>query len=618
MKKLLFTLIALSFIGAAKAQNLENNIPSNASLVATIKSDKIFKLMPVKDFDQSFLGKKLLNVILKDTNQASLNIEDFGLNLHENSYFFMLPTDSINHLCFYVPLADAQKFEQQLKLQKNEVTNKGNVRTHILDDSLSLIAWDTKKVLFISGSLNYNFFSDKEITARYGMINLDGYFNNIFEVYDEEEMGVTVDTTVVNDQIEPWEDAEDMVEAEEDDYSEYDSLFAINTAIKKNLQLTWMQAEADLIFAGNFSSLNNNSLFKSSLNNKSVVSVWAPDLKRIQSGMGRALPGMTYGGMNPFGGYETLMMDMIMDEKEMRIENKVTLDPSVANSYKKISNRKLNKKFFKYIDSEQAIGFFSTAVNSQAYLEEFPSIMKQTYGSYLGQEYGELIGLGADFMSLILDEKAIGKVAKGDALFVVNGITSKEVTYMGYEYDEDYNGTEVLKTKTETLPSFLFMFSSDDMRLFKKALSIGINKEYVTMENNIYSIKYPKSPMDFYVLMKDGIVFTSNSLEDIQKIDQNQFRSSISKSHQKLLKESNFSFLFNAKNLAKKFPAEGYGTKEQADKIKDMTGSMRDIYIKSNRIKGNIVSGELTVEIPEGQENALKYIFSLVEKMADL
>ena len=617
MKKLLTIFTVLFLVNSGKAQLLENNIPSNASFVATFNSDKIFKLMPVKDFDKSFAGKKLLAEANKETNHTYSSIEDFGINLRENMYFFMLPTDSINYTCFYVPLADAQKFSGLLNVSKEEVTVKGNVSTYILKDSTGMLTWDAQKLLFVSGSLNQGFFSKQENAERYGIVNLSYLFDDLREDVEwAEEMAVTLDTTIVNDPNEPWEDSEEIMDEEEDEYSEYDSLYDANNAIKRKLQISWMQAQSEIVSAGTFESISKNANYQSSINKEAVASFWAPDLQKIQSGMTAGFGGMPYGGINAFGGYQSLIMDVLLDDKAMRMESKVTMDEASASSYKKISNKKLNRKFLKYVNSDEAIGFFSTAVNTQAYLEEFPKLMQQTYGGYLGQEYGDVIGLGADFLSLILDEKAIAKVAKGDALFVVNGITSKEVTYMGYDYDEDYNATEVLKTKMETLPSFLFMFSSDDMRLFRKALSIGINKEIVTQENNIYTIKYSKSPMEFYVLMKDGIVFTGNSLEDIQKINSNQFRSSISKSHKKLLSESNFSFLLNPGNLSKKMPVEIYGSQEQADKIIDVAAGTGDVYMKSNRMKGNVASGEFIVEIPGGQENALKYIFSLLEKLA--
>src|SRR3546814_11926467 len=98
--------------------------------------------------------------------------------------------------------------------------------------------------------------------------------------------------------------------------------------------------------------------------------------------------------------------------------------------------------------------------------------MKDMYGN-LFEQYEADIALGADLVSLLLDEAAIANVAKGDALFVLNGIAEREVPYISYEYDDDYNYMEVEKIKMETIPDFLLMFSSDDVQIYKDRKSDG-------------------------------------------------------------------------------------------------------------------------------------------------
>ena len=104
MKKIL---IAVSILFLAKlnyAQGLVKKIPSNAFTVATIKGDNVFKLMFVKDFNESFLGKKLLTETSKSLDQNLNSIEDFGVNLEKNMYYFNQLSDSITYNCLLIPL----------------------------------------------------------------------------------------------------------------------------------------------------------------------------------------------------------------------------------------------------------------------------------------------------------------------------------------------------------------------------------------------------------------------------------------------------------------------------------------------------------------------------------
>src|SRR5690606_5838645 len=108
-----------------------------------------------------------------------------------------------------------------------------------------------------------------------------------------------------------------------------------------------------------------------------------------------------------------------------------------------------------YINSDRTVGYMAYAINTQAYLEEYPKLFKKLFGEYLGIG-SEGIGLGLDFIALLLDEKAVGDVIQGDALFLLNGISQEEYTYTGYDYDEDYNAIEVEKKGVHTIPDFLF------------------------------------------------------------------------------------------------------------------------------------------------------------------
>src|SRR5690606_11903726 len=129
---------------------------------------------------------------------------------------------------------------------------------------------------------------------------------------------------------------------------------------------------------------------------------------------------------------------------------------------------------------------------------ELPKLMNDTYGQIFAQYEGE-ISLGTEILSLLLDEEAIATVAKGDGLFVLNGIAEQEVTYTDYEYDEDYNYKEVEKTKMETIPDFLFMFSSENAGLYNRLTSYLQHKMLLTDDNVISHIEESVVPFDLYV-----------------------------------------------------------------------------------------------------------------------
>ncbi|MBT2564511.1 hypothetical protein J7E50_06390 [Pedobacter sp. ISL-68] len=674
MKKILIAISLFLSFSLAKAQDLVKKIPSNAFTVATIKGDNIFKLMFVKDFNESFLGKKLLTETSKSLDKSFTSIEDFGINLEKNMYYFNQLSDSITYNCFLIPIKDAKKFESLIDSKEKKFTQLGDIRTMVLPDSTSIIKWNNNMLYFVTGSIKGSFFADSVKSARYGIKDIrfqsddaivaDSAAVAVDSAYatTDEPMVEAVEAPVIEkvkvgkkstakkntkktagtkktgkkktakkskkvakidsdfeESREAREFAVDTANAMtpvhgivDEQYDVYQQERLEQDAKKKRLAFTWMTAQADQIFNGSYESIENNKSYTASLDNKAIAELWVSSLQDVYNSIAPEFG--TYGKAGLMKGYGALNAKLFMDDKSFRISTGLELAQEQADAYKKIMNRKLNKNFLKYVNSEKALGFMSYSIDTKAYLEEFPKLMKQTYGSLLGAKMDEEIDLGAELFSLLLDEEAVSKVIKGDALFVINGLNTKDVTYTTYEYDDDYKQKEIVKTKKETLPDFLFMFSSEDTRLINKLIKYGVNKNYVTVENNIYKILEKKSPIDIYFMIKDGIVFFGNSLAEMQGISNNQYNSNkLSKLHKQLLSKNNFSFLFNAKNLVGKVPDSEIGGEETAKKFNSTLEKMGNVYMKSNPIKGRLVSADISAEIPNGHENALKYLFSLIE-----
>ncbi|WP_025143147.1 hypothetical protein [Pedobacter jeongneungensis] len=665
MKKILIAISLFLSFNLAKAQDLVKKIPSNAFTVATIKGDNVFKLMFVKDFNESFVGKKLLTETSKSLDKNFTSIEDFGINLEKNMYYFNQLSDSITYNCFLIPIKDARKFESLIENKEKKFTQQGDIRTMVLPDSTSIIKWNNNMLYFVTGSIRGSFFADSVKSAKYGIkdIRFQSEQTLIDSVAIDSAVGVTAEPMVetveapviekakvqkkstvkkntkktvaskksgkkknakkVKD--EPLEiiypegtsDSTGMTPAHgqvDEQYDVYQKELAEQDLKKKRLAFTWMTVQADQIFNGTYESIETNKSYTASLDNKAIAELWVSSLQDVYNSIAPEFG--TYGKAGLMKGYGSLNAKLFMDNKSFRISTGLEMAQEQADAYKKIMNRKLNKKFLNYVNSEKALGFMSYSIDTKAYLEEFPKLLKQTYGSFLGAKMDEEIDLGTELFSLLLDEEAVSKVIKGDALFVINGLKTKEVTYTTYEYDDDYKQKEVTKTKNETLPDFLFMFSSEDHRLIDKLIKYGIHKNMVTVENNIYKIQEKKSPIDIYFMIKDGIVFFGNSLSEMQSISNNQYNSKISKLHKDLLSKNNFSFLFNAKNLVGKVPDSEIGGAETAKKFNSTLEKMGNVYMKSNPIKGRLVSADISAEIPNGHENALKYLFSLIENAA--
>jgi len=612
MKKLIKLSLLFLLPFAVNAQELISKVPQNATVVAKINANNFFRYLPVDEFNKSFIGKSFLAAAFTDSTATVKDVQNFGINLSASAYYYYQQTDSIGYNVFLLPIKDVAKLDQFSTTHGNKFTQDGDLRKMDNKDSSTVVMWNKDVLYVINASLKDEFFKDSLIAKRYGIENV-----RFFGQDDDADIidSVSVDTTTLSTTTEVEEVVEEEIDevavAKSDEmYDDYYKKLAEQTTIKNALKYTWLIKKVDELNNGKFESISTVNAYSSRIDNNALASVWLANIGDLYSNF--TPRDLKFNTLGIFGAYKSLNANLYADNESIRINTQVEIREAEAKSFAKMYKHKLNRKFFKYVNSEKTIGMVSYALNTEAYLKEIPKLMMSAYGTILGGKEDEA-ALGAEFFSLLLDEKAIAKVVKGDALFLVNDLSSREVSYTGYEYDEDYKSIEVQKKKTETLPNFLMMFSSDDTSFFDRLLKIGMNRNLLSLDNNLYKIEVQKDIFDVYFLIKDKMVFCGTSLTDLQQISNNSYKANISKKQKNLLAKNNFTAYFSAKNLVGKIPKEEIGNIETLLTLNKTLGGMGDIYIKSNGIKGNIVSGEMVSEVPAGHQNAIKYLFSLIE-----
>ena len=639
MKKLIY-LSCLCLSTFMIAQETASKIPNDAVVVATVKGENLLQLISMDEINESFIGKNILKDINRKNDQNYRSLEDFGLNLNASSHYFHQINDSINYHTFIVPIHNVAKFEDFVQKQtRDETISINGIRT-FEKKGHEAVAWNDTTLIIVKGTLSDRYFEQEEVLERYGLMDEQPYYyEDVIEVIDE-----------VRDAAESW-DVEDAAEAVEevvieeavveevvneefvvkdlesrDEYSEeiievndyynddYNDIYNSNRTIKTDLKKEWSLQQAINILTQPVSqSIIHNKAYQSSLDRDAEATLWVRDFGMLYDNL---LGNMSYGmftGLNIGGMYSntSLVAKLYAENDKMQLTTAYTVNDQWAKSYKRIASKKLNRKFLKYINEDRMVGYMSYAIDTKAALQEYPAMMKTMYGNM--PKYGEEASLAIDLFELLLDEEAVAKVFPGDMLFLLSGISEKEMTYTSYDYDDNYEYTEVEKTRTETVPDFLLMVSSEDSRLLKKLISYGENKKVVNFNNGFFSLKIPKSPLDIHFIIKDDILFMGTSLTEMDKIVNGNFDAKLSKKHRKLMTKSNYTMFLSGKQLAENIPVKEMSNKEM-DKMNYLIRNAADAYITFSKIKGNVIEAEMVIEIPAKEENALKYMFKIMEE----
>lgn len=436
---------------------------------------------------------------------------------------------------------------------------------------------------------------------------------------------------------------EDLLNSENEEFIQFDGYKSV--AIDGDGALNWnnsmlslvmvednrygTQQENDLALNGYLKPTNasilQNSEYANQYDEAAIGSIWLNNTGNVLQQLANISGGMaeTAGNLhaeavkNFYGGYNSFTVKFYSDESESKIVSELSLSDKLATMHKAWANRKFNKEFLNYLNIENCLGYIAIKMNTQAYLETYPGFISENISSITDDKYTKAADAGISMFSLLLDEAAVGELIGGDLIFVLNNLVEREVEYLDYAYDEDYNYTETLKTKTEKLPDFLLMASSKEGDFTQKAIAFLEDEKMVEKSNGIYKINDGKElPLDFYFLYKNDILFLGTSEADMMAIRNGTFLAKIPAEHKKSLKSNQMVFYSDLKKLKTVLKEDDLGTTYYKTFSEVITDTPE--FFATSTVSGNKLTGEFVMVTPEGHTNGLTYLLSVIEKVIQM
>lgn len=742
MKKvLLFASLCLATI-TASAQDLITKIPSSASAVISIKGKNITDLVSVSEFENSKFGKLLVKELSRETDGKISNLEDFGINLKQNFYYFLDAKDGIFNHNFLIPLNNKEGFESMFSESELNKTVKENGYSYKLDEYSSVVVMWNDNMILMTVSQDENDYYDydysydddviydveevieaadavggypimtfEELEHDFGTIKKGTPQETIFKFTNtgdapllitdaKSSCGCTVperpeapiapgetgelvvkfngsgynaivktitvtanteETTqklkikayVVETDDELTESIyatateveETVIETTEsvyDDNSYYndynDSDYYKNQEKERKLREEKRQArkkeglesileKAKNIFAGTHSNdniLKNKNYVKSIAGGDDEATLWVDDFGAIYADAFSELMsgsmGSSYGmfDFNRMYGGMGLTAKLNFEDNNASLKTLYTMNDNMAEYNREMYNGKMNKDFFKYFNEDQIQGYFSVNASTEGILKSYPKMVESMFAGIEKEHMEDLVPIGTRLFSILLDEEAIADMVRGDMLFVMTGIEQKEVTYTTYEYDENYESKEVTKTKDETIPTFLFMITSEEREIFKRLLNIGIKEGEVGLEEGVYFAQIPDVPFELSMIFKDDVIIIGNSYKELLAIQKGVNTANVSGKHKKLISQSATSIYVNGKQVINSIP-EGLVPSSYQNKVNYVSENVEDVVFRVGKMKGNVMEGEMILNTPEGKghKNSLAYFLNVIDALVD-
>jgi hypothetical protein len=625
-------LSATFFAGCIFAQDMPGKIPANASLVLKYAGGNLTQKMPVEKFDSyAILKKKFFNAL----KTGDKSIQSTGLNFQQDAWQYLTATDSTTSFVTLIAVKDAAKFSQFIKTANKEnipVIAKNGFQLYPVSAN-TFLGWDGKMAaLVISFYTSHRYFVppvSTDTASMYGDVGkMVPYADssialeksaNVTEAAAEnasDTAAAVVDSMVTI--TEPAIEVNTEETAEQKATREANELFYKQEAIlKDSIQKANAENILQAVYNTSVASIKDNISFTKLVDENADIIIWMDSSSLLSKFSSYAYPSKFNFNMLP--GY-TQAVNVFFEKDKVKIEQQLFFgNDEAARLFKSVYGSKQNPSFVNYLRAGD-IGHVSISLNSEALMNFYYGAAKKilTGMPYIGKE-AELIDAYVDIMEIMIDEKAIADVLPGNALFVLHGLKPRKVKYIAYDYDDNFNGTETTKTKTEMSPDFSIFFETRNEKIFNKLINLPIklNKDSTfnyKKTGNFYTLDLGEKNIieKLYFMVKEGKCVISTSLQDINGTPLTEKNAIDAAARQSVL-NSNYSGNINFKNLITGLSAE-VTDKKNKKMISYLYDNVSNLTFEST-IKEDLVKTTTILNITGKHKNSLEYFFNVIENL---
>ncbi|WP_163409372.1 hypothetical protein [Flavobacterium ajazii] len=302
-------------------------------------------------------------------------------------------------------------------------------------------------------------------------------------------------------------------------------------------------------------------------------------------------------------------VNFYFDNDNARIEEIVEYTKPIADLVGKISNRKVNKNIFNYFPAQKPLGYLTYHFNTKEMLNSFPTLSAEVFNNpYILKED---IGVVTDLISTIIDEEATATLFDGDLSMFLYDVTEKEVTTKTFEYDENYESKEVVKTIKKAIPQFSVIFTSTHPTFADKLIQLGVRKNVLIQKGNYYEIKGTQEYGGLFIFKEKDVVIVGNNIDAIYPKD-----NSFSKEVKKELKQNYISAKISIDKLVTAYSNSGEAKGSELKVLNRLAQQFSDVTLYSaKKLIDNKLKFELKLNSVKADKNIILQTLDLIDEL---
>ncbi|MEN7549120.1 DUF4836 family protein [Rapidithrix thailandica] len=574
---ILLTVLLFSY-SLGYGQNLSQKIPEDALIVFSINAEQVRQKADMESLMEMEFIQQIEQELSKSDNQALLSAiysdpQSIGLNAEDGYYYFMQANDSMLYMNFLFGISDKAHFDNFVSQTfLNGITPTQEEKTSYFSTKTLGIRWDEQYALFVGGV-------PLKKKSIYSQVD-----------YDDPEYDQKIDA--LREERDTWLSKQwlEHLKASETKKSLMKESANFNNFIDK---------APDLGLWGNWKVFQLNLI----QGLKEVRELRNIDQVKLFESL-NALLGGNY--LHMYGNFEN---------GKITLETQQYLSEKLAKLSEGMYDKRPNPEYLKYIDKNNLIGFYSMAID----IEKLVNMTWTIYKPFLESipEYGPMAHSSMEILGLLLDEQALYNLMKGDLVLSISAMMEVEREYTSYEYDEDFNYTEIKKTKKEAIPEFTALMGIGNKENFEIILRALLRTKILqpTEDGLYYEIRAKELPIAFYLAIQDDIILLTNNTS---LLDKKVLKKGLKKKY-RLEKERAELMTENAQSLYLDIPRlltnlekiEKANSKELTviNKLKEEADNMNLVGVK---VEGNKLTSNFELVLQNDKQNSLKILTQLM------
>jgi hypothetical protein len=636
--------LLLCFSNLIFSQEIQNKIPKNAPFVLSLNGKNISEKIDLKTIQQY---PWIQNFVEKESNFYTKDLSQTGIDFSKNHYQYYTEKDSVKTYVVLIPLIDSKLFEMFLQKKNGDTIkiNKSSNYSRITISKNCTIGWNDKLATIINGSYTAPYKYNNDIALP----TIDTVAVESETKYEEKQ--VVVEKTAKNKakqnkknkkakkqkkelvlEEEPvgHQSEEPTIQANyTEETNSYEKEEARRRIVSDSLEQVKINKSFNLLLEDTYSTStgmdsDKNEFFKK-MDSKADLFISA-DLSTLTG----SLLGLFAGNKASLLSLkENTMLDSefyingYFEKNKIRLSQVMT--PKGEEAKKLTSNMfdsKINKKLLNYIGND-VLAYYSIAMNTEAIMKYQYNVLRNTlnnlYKNYSKDESADNIDVIVDALEIFLDEKAISDIFPGDALIVLHDLKTVKKEYTSYEYNDEYEKTEIKGIKEETIPNFTFVSSTRNEKIINKILRLPLNRNKFTAtdyqeKNGYYVIHFEKDNLieNLYLGLKDGVFMITTSNQNIENLIQ-QNKTTAKKEFRKTISKNASAAWIDIHSILLQTKSQ-FQDKTKESKHQIALRNTGEITMES-KFKNDELHTETTYKIGGEHQNSLQYLFDVINEL---